>query len=122
MSTIYMGANSIYYGTETLLEGGKDPDCRRAFPWDKLDENKEFTEKIKKILAIKKHPAIKNGSIEIFSMENILIIERFDDENSLGLAINLGEEKEFEITSQILLSNNYQNKKLKENSFVIWES
>ena len=121
MSTIYMGANSIYYGTETLLEGGKDPDCRRAFPWDKLDENKEFTEKIKEILATKKHPAIKNGSIKIYSKENILIIERFDDENSLGLAINLGEEKEFEIQSQLLLANNYENKKLKENSFVIWE-
>lgn len=122
MSIIYMGANSIYYGTETLLEGGKDPDCRRAFPWDKLDENKELTEKIKGILAIKKHPAIKNGSIKIYSKENILIIERFDDENSLGLAINLGEEKEFEIQSQLLLANNYENKKLKENSFVIWES
>lgn len=121
MSTIYMGANSIYYGTETLLEGGKDPDCRRAFPWDKLNENKKLTEKIKEILAIKKHPAIKNGSIKIYSMENILIIERFDDESSLGLAINLGEEKEFEIQSQLLLANNYENKKLKENSFVIWE-
>lgn len=119
MSAIYMGANSIYYGTETILEGGKDPDCRRAFPWDKLDENKELTEKIKEILAIKKHPAIKNGSIKIFSMENILIIERFDDESSLGLAINLGEEKEFEIQSQLLLANNYENKKLKEKSFVI---
>lgn len=122
MSTIYMGANSIYYGTETLLEGGKDPDCRRGFPWDKLDENKELTEKIKEILAIKKHPAIKNGSIKIYSKENILIIERFDNERSLGLAINLVDEKEFEIQSQMLLANNYENKKLKENSFVIWES
>lgn len=121
MSTVYMGANSIYYGTETLLEGGKDPDCRRAFPWDKLDENKELTEKIKEILAIKNHHAIKNGSIKIYSKENILILERFDNEKSLGLAINLGEEKEFEIRSQILLANNYENKKLKENSFVIWK-
>lgn len=122
MSTIYMGANSIYYGTEIALEGGKDPDCRRGFPWEKLHQEKLFTEKIKEILAIKNHPAIKNRSIKIYSKENILIIERFDDQNSLGLAINLGEEKEFEITSQIVLSNNYENKKLKENSFVIWES
>ncbi len=28
------GAPSIYYGTEVGLEGGRDPDCRRAFPWD----------------------------------------------------------------------------------------
>lgn len=122
MSTIYMGANSIYYGTEIALEGGKDPDCRRGFPWEKLDQEKLLTEKIKEILRVKKHPTIKNGSIKIYSKENILIMERFDEENSIGLAINLGEEKEFEITTQIVLSNNYENKKLKENSFVIWES
>jgi len=27
------GAPSVYYGTEVGLEGGRDPDCRRAFPW-----------------------------------------------------------------------------------------
>lgn len=122
MSTIYMGANSIYYGTEITLEGSKDPDCRRGFPWEKLDQEKLLTEKIKEILRVKKHAAIKNGYIKIYSKENILIIERFDEENSIGLAINLGEEKEFEIQSQMLLENNYENKKLKENSFVIWES
>ena len=120
MSTVYMGANSIYYGTELALEGGKDPDCRRAFPWDKLDEKKELVDKIREILAIKNHPAIKNGKIKIYSRENILIIERFDGENSLGLAINLGDEIEFEITSQILLANKYQNKSLAKNSFIIW--
>lgn len=29
----YPGAPSIYYGDEVGLEGGKDPDNRRAFPW-----------------------------------------------------------------------------------------
>lgn len=48
MSTVYMGANSIYYGTETFLEGGKDPDCRRGFLWDKLDEIKNLQKKSKK--------------------------------------------------------------------------
>lgn len=28
------GAPAIYYGDEVGLEGGKDPDCRRAFPWE----------------------------------------------------------------------------------------
>lgn len=28
------GAPVIYYGTEIGLDGGTDPDCRRAFPWD----------------------------------------------------------------------------------------
>ncbi len=30
----YPGAPAIYYGDEIGLEGGKDPDNRRAFPWD----------------------------------------------------------------------------------------
>lgn len=29
----WQGAPAIYYGDEIGLEGGKDPDCRRAFPW-----------------------------------------------------------------------------------------
>lgn len=32
----YVGAPVIYYGEELGLEGGKDPDSRRAFPWDKV--------------------------------------------------------------------------------------
>jgi neopullulanase len=28
------GAPCVYYGDEVGLEGGPDPDCRRAFPWD----------------------------------------------------------------------------------------
>ncbi|MEW6224890.1 MAG: glycoside hydrolase family 13 protein [Chloroflexota bacterium] len=28
------GAPCVYYGDEIGLEGGNDPDCRRAFPWD----------------------------------------------------------------------------------------
>lgn len=29
----FPGAPAIYYGDEIGLPGGKDPDCRRAFPW-----------------------------------------------------------------------------------------
>lgn len=122
MSTVYMGANSIYYGTEITLEGDKDPDCRRAFPWENLDQEKPFTEKIKEILGVKNHPAVKNGSIKIYSKENILRIERFDRKNNLNLAINLGDEKDFILEEDnIIFANNYQNKRLGKNSFVIWQ-
>ena len=122
MSTVYMGANSIYYGTEITLEGDKDPDCRRAFPWENLDQEKPFTEKIKEILGVKNHPAVKNGSIKIYSKENILRIERFDRKNNLNLAINLGDEKDFILEEDnIIYANNYQNKRLGKNSFVIWQ-
>ena len=122
MSTVYMGANSIYYGTEIALEGGKDPDCRRAFPWEILHQEKPFTEKVKEILAVKNHPAVKNGSIKIYSKKNILRIKRFDKKNNLNLAINLGDEKDFILEeNNIIFANKYQNKRLGKNSFVIWQ-
>jgi alpha-glucosidase len=34
----YPGAPCIYYGDEVGLDGGRDPDCRRTFPWDELAE------------------------------------------------------------------------------------
>ncbi len=34
---MFDGMPTIYYGDETGLEGGKDPDCRRTMPWDSLD-------------------------------------------------------------------------------------
>ena len=30
----YVGAPTIYYGDEVALEGARDPDCRRPFPWN----------------------------------------------------------------------------------------
>lgn len=122
LSVVYMGANSLYYGTEVGLEGKGDPDCRRAFPWEKLEENKDLLEKIKEILAIKKHQTIKNGKIKIYSHKDLLLLERFDQEKTLSLAINLGRQKDFALADDnILISNNYSNQSLGEASFVVWE-
>ncbi|MBI5837860.1 MAG: alpha amylase N-terminal ig-like domain-containing protein [Candidatus Eisenbacteria bacterium] len=33
-SMTYVGAPTIYYGDEVGMTGGKDPDCRRTFPWE----------------------------------------------------------------------------------------
>ncbi|WP_045672856.1 alpha-amylase family glycosyl hydrolase, partial [Paenibacillus beijingensis] len=35
----YPGAPTIYFGDEVGLEGTKDPDSRRAFPWDRIQES-----------------------------------------------------------------------------------
>ena len=117
-----MGANSLYYGTEVGLEGKGDPDCRRTFPWEKIEEKQDVLGKIKEILAVKKHEAIKNGGIKIYSEGDLLILERFVNEKTLSLVINLGKEKNFDLgCKEILTAGNFKNQKLGENSFVIWE-
>lgn len=122
LSVVYMGANSLYYGTEVGLEGKGDPDCRRTFPWDKMDEKQDLIGKVKEILAVKKHETIKNGGIKIYSEEDLLILERFAKGKTLSLAINLGCERTFELTDEkILAAGRFKNQKLGENGFVIWE-
>ncbi len=37
----YPGAPTIYYGDEVGLEGTKDPDSRRTFPWERISENND---------------------------------------------------------------------------------
>jgi glycosidase len=51
----YPGAPSIYYGDEVGMEGGKDPDCRRAFPWDRSAWNQELRSFTQQLIGIRKN-------------------------------------------------------------------
>ena len=42
MLFFYQGAPCIFYGTEVLISGGYDPDCRRCMPWDKTGPSGEY--------------------------------------------------------------------------------
>jgi len=45
----YPGAPCIYYGDEIGLTGGKDPDCRKAFPWDESKWDHDLRNSLKVI-------------------------------------------------------------------------
>jgi cyclomaltodextrinase / maltogenic alpha-amylase / neopullulanase len=51
------GAPAIYYGDEIGLEGGKDPDCRRGFEWDKAKWNIDIREHVKTLVQLRKKMA-----------------------------------------------------------------
>jgi len=58
----YPGAPCIYYGDEVGMEGGKDPDCRRAFQWDERQWNTGLLNYVKRCIALRKaHPALRRG-------------------------------------------------------------
>jgi len=50
----YPGAPAIYYGDEIGLEGGKDPDCRRAFPWDPAEWKGDLHSWLQNLIATRK--------------------------------------------------------------------
>ncbi len=43
------GAPAVYYGDEIGLTGGKDPDCRKTFPWEDNRWNIDIRNAIKKL-------------------------------------------------------------------------
>lgn len=57
------GAPGIYYGDEIGMTGGFDPDCRRAFPWDKPESwDGETLEMVRALTRLRKtHAALRHG-------------------------------------------------------------
>ncbi len=59
----YPGAPAIYYGDEVGLDGGKDPDCRKAFPWNDSDWDHDLRKYIRQLINIrKKRSVLRRGS------------------------------------------------------------
>lgn len=81
----YPGAPAIYYGDEIGLEGGKDPDCRRAFPWNDWVWDAELRHWVKTLIALRRRiPAMRRGDYE-----RILV----DDRGLYVFRRTLGQDK-----------------------------
>ncbi len=58
------GAPAIYYGDEVGLEGEGDPDCRRCFPWNEAEWDKETLGLFKRLVALRRRePVLRRGSL-----------------------------------------------------------
>ena len=84
------GAPCIYYGDEIGMVGGKDPDNRRTFPWDKLEEGekKPIFSFVKELIELrKKSPVLRDGSLEIVCRPDGLDVVRELKGKKMTLAI-----------------------------------
>lgn len=58
----YPGAPAVYYGDEIGLSGGKDPECRVAFPWDQEAWILELRGWVKSLVLLRRRlPALRRG-------------------------------------------------------------
>lgn len=97
MQLTFEGAPCIYYGDEVGMRGGKDPDCRRCYPWDKpKDRDMDLFAHYQKLIAIRKaNPALRAGSFQPFLVDNargLYAFERRADGNRCIVALNRGRE------------------------------
>ena len=95
------GAPCIYYGDEIGMLGGKDPDNRRAFPWDKLEEGvkKPIFGFIKELIELRrKSQVLRDGALEIAYSAGRLEIVRTLGKKKMTLAISAAKpDPAFEI-------------------------
>jgi cyclomaltodextrinase len=61
----FPGAPSIYYGDEIGLDGGKDPDNRRPFPWDQKQWKSDLRALVQHLAAERRRlPALRRGDFQ----------------------------------------------------------
>ncbi len=86
------GAPCIYYGSEIGLQGGPDPDCRRAFPWHREGWDQETLDIIKHLIAIRKKEFIlRHGDFQpLLAQGHILAFLRTTEEGCVLVVFNTG--------------------------------
>lgn len=86
----YPGAPMIYYGNEIGLTGGPDPDCRRAFPWDESQWDRDLLTYHQRLIGLRRaHPALSGGEfLPIFAAEGRVAFVRRQSGDRAVILIN----------------------------------
>ena len=100
------GSPLIYYGDEIMMDGDKDPDCRRGMIFDE-SFNHDIKEIIKNLIRIKHIKAIKEGEVNTCKLhEKSLKIQRILDGEIITLIVAFEKESLIELKGKLNLFNN----------------
>lgn len=124
-----IGSVCIYYGTEVLLEGENDPDCRRCMPWNEIS-SKIYNYRIdiiKSIISLRnKYVLLRKGDymfIKYTDNNRIIAYRRFMKEYNyeIEVILNCSDISIYieDDLSLILISRLFKNKKLDRNGFLV---
>lgn len=92
----WIGAPSIYYGEEIAMQGGTDPDNRRAMEWSRVGPSNEMLRYYKKLIAIRKSSrALQSGEPQVLAADdasNTLAFARVLDQEASVVALNRSDQ------------------------------
>ncbi|MGD1992119.1 MAG: glycoside hydrolase family 13 protein [Anaerolineae bacterium] len=88
----FPGAPCVYYGDEIGLQGEKDPDNRRAFPWDKDQWDTDLRSWFRRCVGLRhQHAALRRGTFEqLHAGETTYAFARRLNGTTLVAAFNAG--------------------------------
>jgi glycosidase len=92
----YPGAPCVYYGDEIGMTGGKDPESRGTFPWNRPESwNNRILEAYRTLIALRHaHPALRHGSYRRLPSQTgsgLYLFFRKTPEERLLVAVNADE-------------------------------
>jgi cyclomaltodextrinase / maltogenic alpha-amylase / neopullulanase len=94
----FPGAPAIYYGDEVGLEGGRDPECRAAFPWDPVQWKSDLQPWVRELIALRKlRTSLRRGdysTIMVDDEKGILAFTRTLGEESTLIVLNTSKDKQ----------------------------
>ncbi|HHW94457.1 MAG TPA: hypothetical protein GX736_00805 [Mogibacterium sp.] len=105
------GVPCVYYGDEVGVQGSKDPDNRRTYPWEREDQDLLYHYRMLGLI-YQSHPVLKDGAFEILDKEGCLFVIRANEEETILTIVNpTFEKKVFSETFKTLFSSTYKNRK-----------
>ena len=85
----FPGAPCLYYGDELGLDGGHDPECRQAMPWDQPEGwNEGLQRYVETLVALRhRHPALRRGTFRTLYAEGSAYVfsREVDGEKVVGV-------------------------------------
>jgi alpha-glucosidase len=90
----YPGVPCIYYGDEIGLAGGRDPDCRRCFDWDRAHWDAALHAHYRRLIGWRKaRPEWRRGAYQTLAAEgDALVFARYTERSVTLVAANRGAE------------------------------
>jgi glycosidase len=101
----FPGAPAVYYGDEIGMEGDKDPDSRRAFPWRASNWDQGLRQWVRLLISLRKrYPALRRGEYtRILAEDGVYVFARTLGEQNILIALNAcGQSRQIGIPSTML--------------------
>jgi alpha-glucosidase len=89
----YPGVPSVYYGDEIGLEGGRDPDCRRCFDWDRAHWNQSLFTLYQRLIRLRhEREELRRGAYAtLYAHDEVYAYARVGARRATVVVVNRGQ-------------------------------